>query len=95
MMRFAVEEIPASAFPRTPRIGDVYAAKGGGAPALWVLVALSATGQSGHYLGLSDSGEIVSTASYANHAMRSRALVGRADLAEMVIAIRASQEATP
>ena len=87
-MRFALEELPQDALPKPPRVGDLYAAKGGnGTTALWLMVSESATGQSGHYLGLDDQGAIVSTASYNNHAMLSRAVVGRVDIAEIVIPV--------
>ena len=93
-MRFQVENIPESSLPREPQVGDVYSAKGGnGSTALWVNVALSATGQSAHYLGLDTHGQIVSTASYANHAMRSRAIVGRVDIHELVLPIICDSEA--
>ena len=88
-MRFEVENIPEEALPRTPNVGDVYSAKGGnGQTVLWLLVAASSTGQSGHYLGLDERGEIDSTASYAHHAMQARALVGVVDLSEVSIPIQ-------
>ena len=84
-MRFDLEEVPAKTFPRVPQVGDVYSAKGGSPTALWVMVAQGPS--SGHYLGIDATGEIVSTATYAHHAMATRAVVGRVDLSELLLPI--------
>ncbi len=86
-MRFKVEELPQSVFPRGPQVGDVFPAKGGQSTSFWVLVAESITGQSGHYLGLDAQGKIVSTASYGHHAMRERALIGKVSIDEIELSI--------
>jgi len=56
--------------------GDLYAAGGSGSKtAFWLVVAITERGGA-HVLGLSEDGQIVSTASYNAHAIESRRKVG-------------------
>ena len=62
------------------QLGDVVAAKGPG-PAHWVVVGLAH--KVVHLLGINAEGDVVSTASYALHAVENRRVVGRcADVAD-------------
>lgn len=84
-MKFNLSDIPPHERPDTPKVGNLYAAKGGQRVCYWCLVAVSPTGQSGHYLGLDDQGEICSTASYAHHGMTTRRVVGFVDVSSLVL----------
>lgn len=72
-MRFNVGDAPRD---QEPVVGDVFRAKGPGPTRYWVVLARSTTGGL-HMLGIDACGCVVSTASYAAHAMEFRQRVGR------------------
>ena len=74
-MKFNLEEIPEEAMDARPKVGDMYAAKGGrGDTKVWLVAAVR--GETMHMLGLTKKGEIVSTSSFGAHAMEYRPIIG-------------------
>lgn len=66
--------------------GNIYPAKGGRkspGTEFWLVVACSKNGA--HCIGFSADGEPVSTASYLKSAMRERPVVGRVDMASLIL----------
>jgi len=77
-MKINIGKIPIRINLDTPRVGDVYRAKGGRGTTRFWLVAAAGVNTS-HLLGLDRDGNIVSTASYGNHAVTNKEFVGRVE----------------
>lgn len=66
--------------------GNIYPAKGGRkspGTEFWLVVSCSTNGA--HCIGFSADGEPVSTTSYLKSAMRERPVVGRVDMASLIL----------
>lgn len=69
------------------QVGDVYATRGPGPARFWLVMALR--GEAAHCAGLDEGGRIVTTASYGQHALRERDLLGRTEeLSELVLTVQ-------
>ena len=67
-------------------VGNIYPAQGGRASPgtkYWLVVSLSQSGA--HLLGFDEAGQPVSTASYLKGALRTRPVIGHADLSNLVL----------
>lgn len=74
-MKITIGKIPIRISLDEPKVGEVYRAKGGrGTTAFWLVAAVGQ--HSSHLLGLDRDGNIVSTATYNNHAIVGRDLLG-------------------
>lgn len=81
-MRLSVENCPDELRkPYGPQVGDVFRAKGGRGPTrFWVIVALSASGDTSHVFGFDEDGNICSAQSYRTGYWEERDCIGRAEL---------------
>ncbi len=88
-MKFDLGEAPPlKLIDKVVRVGNVYAAKGGVKPHLWIVAAVNDE-KSVTLIGLDIQGEIVSATNYAMHAFERRECIGFCpEIADMQLTIQ-------
>lgn len=81
-MRFDTSGVPAEIASPSPKPGDIYPAKGGrsyegSATRFWLV--MSVRGNMVHCLGLSGSGDVITTTSYGVSVFERRDVIGRCE----------------
>lgn len=89
-MKFDLGEAPPlNLLDKTVRVGNVYSAKGGSKPNIWVVLRADEENRSVTLLGLDTQGEVVSATNYAMHAFEKRECIGYCpEVADMQLTIQ-------